>query len=103
MPIKTTVFGGTDSSRGTVLRLEDCGEGFDYKHIIKEFEKGRVVCRGHGNGIEQCYGHTNIYISYEGKGNVVNVRSPIKLETPSSTIKHPFLVKGFQLSKGPQH
>jgi hypothetical protein len=80
LPFRTIVFGGTNSSRGTVLRIEDCGDGFDYRDIISNFEKGKIICKNKGNGIEQCYGHTEIYISYEGKGNIVNVRSPIRIQ-----------------------
>lgn len=79
LPVTTTLFGGTPSSRGTVLRIEDSGPGFPFKEIIKKWGTGEFVGKNNGNGMDYCGCYPNIYVSYEGKGNIVNVRSPINL------------------------
>lgn len=77
LPIITKVFGGTKSSRGSVLRIEDTGKGFPFKEYIKSFENGESIHQGQGLGLMRNLVVPNLYVSYEGAGNIVNVRSTL--------------------------
>ena len=73
LPIITKVFEG---SRGTVMRIEDCGEGFDYKDFIVKMRLGVRFFEGEGKGLRYSDRSKDL-VSYEGDGNIVNVMSPL--------------------------
>jgi hypothetical protein len=77
LPVAVTVFKGVN---GSVVRIEDSGVGFDFSRKIEEMRKGIPFYQLGGRGLfrldKGLDGSLECYASYEGKGNVVNIRVP---------------------------
>jgi hypothetical protein len=73
LPIVTKLFEG---SKGTVIRIEDSGEGFPYKDFISAMRSGNPIFEGEGKGLRYNERSKDL-VSYEGDGNIVNVMSPL--------------------------
>lgn len=70
LPISIKIFSGKS---GGILRLRDCGPGFNFKRKINQM-KSRI-CRyfkGYGHGLKSL-DKSNYEVSYEGNGNIINM------------------------------
>jgi hypothetical protein len=77
LPVSVKIFEGT---RGNVLRVVDSGEGFDYQGIIRNMRAEQEYPHkraGWGMGAFYCY--PEFLVSFEGKGNIINVQNPAKI------------------------
>lgn len=65
---------------GSVIYLEDEGEGFDFAAQIAKLGQGEAhEFSHHGKGIIQFH-HTLFSIRYHGKGNVISIATPLSQE-----------------------
>jgi hypothetical protein len=68
-PIKFEIYLG---KQGSVFRIQDSGQGFDFSEKIRKMRAGEKYWKHHGIGLAT-FEHPYCLVSYEGKGNIVNM------------------------------
>ena len=57
---------------GTVIQIEDSGEGFDFKETQRGFENEEKYYQNGGKGWKR-FNRLDVLVSFEGKGNIINL------------------------------
>ncbi len=68
-PITVKVFTGR---MGLVIRIRDCGGGFDFKAVQEDFLQKKRYYQGSGAGF-RAYNNNVASVSFEGNGSVINL------------------------------
>lgn len=73
LPINVTIYEGLE---GSMLRIEYSGDGFDYKKMVKRKKEQKPYYIRGGGGLF-ILNQPGFYASFEGKGNILNIQSPV--------------------------
>jgi len=75
--IKTTIKYGW---AGSVIYVEDEGEGFDFAARIAKLEQGQTHDYHHHGGGMTKFHESKFSIGYHGKGNIISISTPLSAE-----------------------
>lgn len=69
---KPVILNAFRGEKGIIIRIEDCGEGFNFKKVQKNYMQRTKYFKNKGMGFES-YNKNGYLVSFENKGRTLNM------------------------------